>query len=168
MNFLEKDLEEIIYKSDKELLQKKGLPIYGKLLRQLRIGNYGTADIVEVDRSYIDGANSIYPYLKITVYELKKDKIGISAFLQAVRYVKGIKKYIEKRGINSYSLHITLIGKDLDLNSSFCYLPDILNDYCSEFGENFLSNYTYKYGINGLEFNDELNYSLTNEGFKNE
>ncbi len=40
MKFLEKDLEQIIYSADKELLAQRGLEINGTLIRQLRIGNY--------------------------------------------------------------------------------------------------------------------------------
>ena len=48
MNFLEKDLEEIIYNTDKEMLTERGLPYhpFETFKRQLKIGNYGIADLV--------------------------------------------------------------------------------------------------------------------------
>ena len=50
MKFLEKDLEQIIFESGRDSLRERGLSISGKLLRQLRIGNYGIADLVEFVR----------------------------------------------------------------------------------------------------------------------
>ena len=40
MDFLEKDLEDIIYNASNEQLDKRGLRVRGKRFRQLRIGNY--------------------------------------------------------------------------------------------------------------------------------
>jgi len=156
MDFLEKDLEEIIYNANKEELHKRGLFINGKLFRQLRIGNYGIADLVEVER--------LSGQLYITVYELKKDKIGISAFLQGLNYVRGIKSYIEKERGKSISVYfqIVLIGKKIDSNSSFCYLPEFLINFD---GANFLTNYTYSYSVNGIIFKEESEYDLIDKGF---
>lgn len=175
MNFLEKDLEQIIYEADKELLANKGLKISGKLFKQLRIGNYGIADLVSFTRPGLD-LNSPYEDFKfrkgkIQVIELKKDNISISAFMQALRYVKGIKTYLEKKSIeDKYNVEILLIGKNLDLESSFIYLTDFLiseSDYIlddSKF-EVDLNYYTYKYGLNGIEFNQQYGYNLVNKGF---
>lgn len=46
MNFLEKNLEDIIYETNNKYLRERGLFINGIKKRQLRIGNYGIADIV--------------------------------------------------------------------------------------------------------------------------
>ena len=55
-----------------------------------------SGDLITVDKQYcsLNGTRWI-PYLNITVFELKKDKVGISAFFQAIRYCKGIKSYLE-------------------------------------------------------------------------
>lgn len=149
MKFLEKDLEQIIYETDNKILKDKGLNINGKKLRQLRIGNYGIADLITYHR---DGN-----YFDITVYELKKEKIGISAFLQSVRYTKGIKSFLSKRFKDDvwYSINVVLIGKQIDNNGSFCFIPDMTN----------FSFYTYHYEFDGLKFENHRNYVLTNEGF---
>jgi hypothetical protein len=165
MNFLEKDLEEIIYNADKELLAKKGLYVSGILKRQLRIGNYGTADLVSFHRSSHPASKKIDPILTITVYELKKENINVSSFLQALGYTKGIKRYLEKRNFKfEYEFEIVLIGKEIDTKSTFSYLEDIIpcNFY---FATRFLSFYTYSYNIDGIEFNLETDYKLANEGF---
>ncbi len=171
MKFLEKDLEQIIYDANKELLAEKGLYIRGKLLRQLRVGNYGIADLVEFKRPYY------HPYYKRTikgeviVYELKQDKIGISAFLQALGYLKGIKSFFENKGIeDNYHYSITLIGKEIDTASTFIYLTDFLqldiseSDIDSE-SKFTLLNYLYSYDIDGIKFNQIEGYDLLSKGF---
>jgi len=171
MKFLEKDLEQIIYDADKELLAEKGLYINGKLKRQLRIGNYGIADLVEFRRPYY------HPYFnnmikgEIIVYELKQDKIGISAFLQALGYIKGIKTYLEEKGISDkYHYSIKLIGKEIDNNSTFVYLTDFLDlDTCETHidleSKLSLCNYLYSYDFDGIKFKTVSGYNLINKGF---
>ena len=170
MDFLEKDLENIIFTSDKELLNDRGLTIIGKLLRQTRIGNYGIADLIELRRScnessYINNQKFI-PELKIIIYELKQDEININSFLQAIGYMKGIQKYINKHKYNfSFEIfyQIILIGKKMNMNTSFSYLSDLLP--YNQDGNAFLECYTYSYEIDGIHFNYECDYCLTNEGF---
>lgn len=172
MKFLEYDLEEIIYKADVSLLQDRGLNVWGKLLRQKKIGNYGVADLIEYQRPYTDGPNNDLYKGCINVIELKKDKISVSSFLQAVNYLKGIQSYLEKRGVSHmYDYEITLIGSSIDKDSSFVFLTDIINSQCdferlidrsSVFRLNFL---TYSYKIDGLYFDVVSNYDLKNKGF---
>lgn len=178
MTFLEKDLEEIIYESfnkdsGKEL-KARGLPIYGKIKRQLKIGNYGIADLVTFEKDYdyiqeplyqVDDVNNktagvfhtyVEPKPIITIYELKKDKIGISAFLQAIRYAKGIKRYLNKYD-TYFEIRIVLIGKEIDISGSFPYLVDIFEN---------IEFYTYKYEVDGLKFYNINGCYLIEEGFK--
>ncbi len=164
MEFLEKDLETIIFNANKDELEERGLFINGNLKRQLRIGNYGIADLVTFTKPLYVHPVRYHEPMCITVYELKKDKICISAFLQALNYVKGIKSYINKHKGCDYEINyrIILIGKTIDMGSSFIYIPDIMcaNDYsiAVEFK-------TYEYKHNGIWFNDINGYKLTNEGF---
>lgn len=172
MKFLEKDLEEIIYTADRAELRKRGLNIKGKLYRQLRIGNYGIADLVEVDRMprFVDHSGDIpivyeEGMVTITVYELKKENINVSTFLQALGYAKGIKNYIEDFRGKSFrlDLKICLIGSSIDKNSSFSYMPSMVPE--NEFGQ-FLTINTYDYSFDGIKFKEEYFYSLKEEGFK--
>lgn len=168
MKFLECDLEEIIYKSNKDDLSDRGLTVLGKLLRQVRIGNYGVADLIEINRPYIE-----YPFelgikhpLKITIYELKKDKIGVSAFLQSLNYARGVQRYLELRGYDdNYIIEIVLIGKTVDTNGSLCFIPDIFSSQDYQYANN-VSFYTYDYKFDGIQFNEESGYNLKHEGFK--
>ena len=163
MKFLEKDLEEIIWESDNEKLQERGLLISGKKLRQLRIGNYGIADLVTLERSYECFDN--LPYLHITVFELKKEKAGISAFLQAVRYCKGLSTYLEKTKPNlNYKLNIVICAKEIDTNSDYIFLTDLIESESYSIINSVL-NYSFTYDIDGITFKRESNYDLTNKGF---
>jgi len=161
MKFLEKDLEEIVFNSCRFSLEERGLSVPRFKKRQLRIGNYGIADIVGLHVEYdYDGYGSDR-YI-IDVFELKQDKISMSAFLQSVRYAKGISSYLSKRFKLRHSpyIRITLIGKDIDTTSDFIYLPEILES--EKFSVSFL---TYSYEFNGINFKEHNNYSLVNEGF---
>ena len=171
MDFLEKDLEEIIYNADRPDLWDRGLEIEGLIKRQLRIGNYGVADLVSFEKSYFMNGVKVMPFLKITVYELKKDKIGISAFLQAVKYCKGIRTYIERNHPGmKISLNISLVGNDVDTSGSFVFLTDLIQH--SDFesfpcGEIYRVNfYKYSYKIDGLFFETISDYNLTDTGLK--
>jgi hypothetical protein len=163
MKFLEKNLEQIIWESDKQTLRKRGLELNGKLLRQVKIGNYGISDLIcyERPRSICDVKYN--PDGVIRVFELKKDKISVETFLQAVRYVRGIKSYLNFRDskIKNCRFEIVLIGSSIDLDTSFCYLTDFTEDY--NFNVKF---YTYEYGIDGLFFMNKKDFKLKDEGFK--
>lgn len=167
MKFLERELEQIIWESDKTQLENRGLSLYGTLYRQKPIGNYGIADIIQVEKAYSKNK----PYLIIDVLELKQEKIGISAFLQAVRYAKGIQSYLEGRKVKNYILNIKLIGKELDMSGSICFLPDLIdvNNKILNYGKlNSVKFITYEYRLNGLMFKEEKGYKLIKEGFKDE
>lgn len=161
MNFFEKDLENIIWESDNEKLINKGLFISGKKLKQLKIGNYGIADLITVKKLYENG----FPYLDITVFELKKDKAGISAFLQAVRYCKGISSFLFKRkNALRFKLNIVICGKTIDADSDYIYITDLFKS--DDLGViNTVTNYSYDYTIDGIEFTERFGYELTYEGF---
>ena len=170
MKFLESDLEEIIYTTSSEELRKRGLQVYGKRFRQLRIGNYGIADLVTFERLCIEVIDKKGKSLAtqcpcvITVYELKKDKIGISAFLQAVGYARGIHSYLKERRVNfEFKINIVLIGSKIDERSNYVYLSDLL----SQNGDNGLTlkNYTYEYNFDGIKFKVKKDYKLIHEGF---
>lgn len=175
MQFLERDLEDIIFESDRKSLSDRGLRMYGKKLRQVRIGNYGIADLITINRykqndiyfdDYDKNGNPMYkddylPILKISVYELKKDSIGIETFLQAVRYVKGIQRYLKSRSFSfEVIFNIVLIGKSLNQSTSFSYFPEVINS--DDFN---LELYTYDYRIDGLHFESHSGFKLINEGF---
>lgn len=165
MKFLEKNLEQIIFESNKKDLETRGIYIEGKLLRQVKIGNYGIADLVEYSRPYYDEGIERFYKGRIAVYELKQDKVNTSTFLQALGYLKGIRKFLETRGINdNYDYEIVLIGYELDLNDNFCYLTDFIGyQNTSEINDEpkfGFRVYTYDYKIDGIQFKNKSGYSL--------
>lgn len=160
MKFLEKDLEDIIFNTSAYELFKRGLDImeYNIRKRQLKIGNYGIADIVLFNReSFVEE-----PYLHINVIELKKDILNIDSLMQAARYAKGIERYIFHKRKKSIEVKfgITLIGSSLDLNSSFVHLTDVITNNGFD-----LKMYKYTYEFDGIRFHKREDFSLTNEGF---
>ena len=179
MDFLEKDLEQIVYESDKDTLSERGLHLYGKLMRQVKIGNYGIADLICVSRpSHLKAYGTAFDQNKnihfkgtIDVIELKKDRISPSTFFQVLNYVKGIQDYLDSRNLGHlYNYNITMIGRDVDLNSSFSYLGDIFyNDFWMTPLDSFplinINLFTYKYTVEGLTFEEVSGYKLKNKGF---
>jgi hypothetical protein len=59
---------------------------------------------------------------------LKKEEINIFAFLQALRYVKGIKEYVSiKNPKIKTKFGIVLVGKSIDNSGNgFPYLTDLI------------------------------------------
>lgn len=162
MKFLEKNLEDIVFNTPINKIYDRGLKtigLFGLRKRQLKIGNYGVADIATFSRCSLMDENN---YLNITVFELKRDLINIDALLQAVRYLKGIDRYIfykRKKEID-VRYNIVLIGEKLDLDTSFVYLPDFLSK--SDFE---VKMFTYQYDFDGIRFQEHKGFCLTNEGF---
>lgn len=162
MNFLEKDLEEIIFNSNRDQLSERGLIVNGKIKRQLNLGKFGILDLLTIEKEQEGyGSNLVF-----TIYELKKDCIGISAFLQALSYARGIKLYLEKkRRIYHFSIKIVLIGKTIDTKGSFCFIPDLFQSTPPFLHDGQITDinfYTFKYGIEGISFKEENNYLMKN------
>lgn len=168
MRFLERDLEDIIYRTPNVLLRERGLYLRGKKYRQLKIGKYGVADLVCFDKGFRPKDNdpdwpieTAYHSPTITVVELKKDVVNIGALFQSIGYLKGIMRYMDKRyPENNIQYRIVLIGSELQTGNSFPYIFEFMD------GRIGLSGYTYEYDFNGLKF-QQVNHgwSLTNEGF---
>jgi hypothetical protein len=153
MKIYEEQLEDYIfetYTNDPEKLQRQGLSLYGDMSRQMTFGNYGRCDLMMIQPST--------NFALINIVELKKGMICIKAFLQAIRYAKGIQRHYE---INhpeiSISIEITLIGSEIDTSTEMAYISDVLE------GVTF---YTYEFGWDGIQFKPIQDYRLINEGFK--
>lgn len=171
MEFLEKDLEQIIFESDFETLLDRGLNVSGKKYRQLRIGNYGVSDIVTIQRPFYHSGWNQMCKGTITIYELKKNKIDPSTFFQALRYAKGIQSWLEKnkpRLAGKFDYNLVLVGNSY--SGDVCYLSSF---FCAYLGENNLlaepvtsaSCYLYNYKVDGISFEEMTDYKLVNEGF---
>ncbi len=160
MEFLEKNLEDIIFQTTSDDLQQRGLYVRGKRYRQLRIGNYGIADMVTVKKEYLEDTHYPIPVINITVYEFKKNLIDTDTLLQASRYVKGIQRYLDLREkfLNDViNFEIVLVGKTISKGTDFTFLSDFIED---------LRVYTYDYNFDGIKFEKHSDWYLTEEGFK--
>ncbi|MPR36578.1 hypothetical protein [Salmonirosea aquatica] len=160
MDFQEKDLEDMIFRSDADLVRKKGLSSYrhDKVFRQFNLGAYGIPDMVGIT-TYMHNQKMCY---SITVYELKKGAIDADALAQCSRYVSGLISYLKRIGIKyPPSIQMVLIGDSIDLKSNFIYSAQSNYE---------LHLYTYSFGINGLAFKEVCarNYyptSLSERGY---
>ncbi len=146
MNFLEKDLETIIWENY-ERCAEKGLDIdqnfhrFGKKYRQLNLAPYGIADLVFFHYSPAQKAYFVQ------VVELKKGRIDTAAYQQAKRYQTALLALIRKsKGPNDKTpIYFTtiLIGNEVEMSGDFLY---VLNtDYSC-------LAYTYKYDFDGITF----------------
>ena len=101
MDFLEKDLEDIIWDASKtnegrSILSKRGLDIEGKMFRQVSLAEYGRIDLasVQIDPSCIC----------VNIYELKKDFINLDSMIQVAKYGSAVREYIEGKYLTNLSL----------------------------------------------------------------
>lgn len=161
MEFLEKDLEDIIYDAavngeGREQLYERGLDVPGKVLRQVNLGSYGIADLISIYYSNKildleeDGSISKTRYVQITIYELKKDSVNINTLTQALRYKSGIKELIEHRFAKfgdrlKVHINIVLVGKSYDRSNGLSWL---LNELTG------IEIYIYKYSLTGVQFEE--------------
>lgn len=152
LNFLEKDLEDIIFETDNNILKNRGLSIRGYKFRQVNMGLYGVADIININKSYFDtnGLETL-PFLKINIIELKKDAVDINTFFQSIKYARYLQLYFEKRDID-IRIEFTLIGKYIDTKNEFCYLSSVFDN---------VKFYTYKYQHDGIYFHYRCGYQIS-------
>lgn len=148
MNFLEKDLETIIYENYAACYER-GLDIsqIGEYLgetryRQPNLAPYGIADLVNIRYS-----PSEYE-LTIQVIECKKDEINLATYTQAQRYVTAIKAILKAAfGIGENTINIIveliLVGRKFEPGNEFAYIYNA-DTRCQAF--------TYTYAVDGIRF----------------
>lgn len=147
MNFLEKDLEDIIYscvidEDGARLISERGL---GDIVnqqrrqvwkRQLEIDGCGIADIVVFQR------NPYYQdHIHFTVIELKQGVVNKRAVYQCHKYIEGISEYLASRSIKHTSFGY-VIGRSVNI--------DLDKNEVGEIG--YIQPYVYSYALDGLCF----------------
>jgi len=160
MDFLEKNLEQIIYENaitneGRKKLWERGLPMSGKVFRQVPLGSYGRLDLLTVS---VEKSASVWkPWVHITIYELKQGCIGPDALMQAGRYAKAIERYLTHKRYNLLDRQIVyslrLIGSHIEM-SDFCLLCDSLVN---------VELYTYTYDIDGISFTKKEGFCQSDE-----
>lgn len=151
MDFLEKDLEDIIFYADKGELVNRGLfvgsatDVPTHYFRQVKLGNYGVCDLLSI---------SLYgDVYSVTIYELKRKDVNKDTFFQILRYARGV-QHLAKLKNKSVEIDMCMIGRKVDL-SDFVYLPNIFDN---------VYIFTYNYDYDGISFRNEIDYFLKNPG----
>jgi hypothetical protein len=142
MNFLEKDLEDIIYENLYDM-ESRGLTIDSKLLlRQVNLGDYGYADLVGIHYN-----PKIFKTFYIEIFELKKEVIDCTALMQVCRYATAIKQMAHELYGDKINIKVRkiLIGSDIQTKGDFVFLLNSLSD---------TTVYTYEYKFDGIWFNE--------------
>lgn len=149
MRFLEKDLETIIYENydacweyGLDISQIEHYPGHCGRYRQLRLGPYGVADLVNINIEHRERE------VVIQVIECKREVINLDTYKQAKRYVTALMNLLrEKMGLAEedwqISVETVLIGRRVEQNDGFIF---VYNDdpRCKAF--------TYDYSVDGLAF----------------
>jgi len=158
MKFLEKDLEQIIFETENDVLEDRGLFIAGKKLRQVKLGNYGVIDLLTIERCTDDFSDKkIYKKIHVGIYELKLNEINLNALMQSMRYLIGVQEFIKERYSDFlFEYSINLIGSKLDFKNDDCFLLSFINQVNTE--ELCVVFYEYDFDINGMNFNKRTPY----------
>jgi hypothetical protein len=146
MAFLEKNLEGIIYdayqeKEGRDQLRRLGLNIGNEsfIFRQVDLELYGRLDLITISTQF----------KRITIYELKKEKIDLGSLVQAAKYKTGIINFIKyEKGLNisDFTFRIFLIGRTMCENDWLHLFNGTLND---------ITIYTYNYSLYGISFDEQ-------------
>lgn len=171
MKLQKKDLERIIYETPNDLLNRRGLDIGGVKRQHIKIGNYGTADIVSYEKHGFIGNI-------INLYELNSETISISSMLRASKCMLGIKRYMASRygsdielerkrlnnnkSIGEFVMMINIIAPKIVSDSDMIHLTSLLNDH----SRIHIVLYTYEYNIDGIMFHKMYSdFYKKNDGF---
>lgn len=131
MKILEKELEDAIYDATDEQLQQHGLSdVVGTgIIRRFRQTNLGSeagrSDLIFVTRQHF--SHKCGSVMRINIIELKREKFGIEALLQAIRYAYAVQSYMLYRKFKQYDIRITVIGEAFEENNNFMFIPHIIN-----------------------------------------
>lgn len=150
MEVLEKDIEDVVWyliNNDRSKLSEIGFPnVYRHPLRQVRLGEYGVADLISWDyiSDVTEGVRTRAIYIQII--EFKRDVIGPAALMQSHRYETAIRGIIDSLSIayDQLKFHHVLVGSGIDFSGDFPFL------YNSSYSTTIVK-YTLDI-INGLQF----------------
>ena len=127
----EKELEDYLFSLK---INRNPLLVDGKCFRQVNLGGYGIIDLLYIDikSECAPPEYPQYPYVTITVVELKKGSIDFSSLGQICRYKRGLERFLSQQINKRY--HITsrikvegvLVGSDY-ANGDICYTIDQIN-----------------------------------------
>lgn len=147
MQFLEKDLEEILSTASQSAIVNRGLDCFDheQLFRQFSLGDYGRMDLL--------GISHYKNRVDVTIYELKQNDVNTAALHQALGYMKALQKMEPFFGNLTVFYTIVLIGRCVDLKDNLCFLPEIARG---------VKIYTYDYQFDGIHF-EQPKFYFTNK-----
>lgn len=146
MDFLEKDLEDLIYQTPIDNLKERGYrreSLLTHVIRQPNLGHYGKPDLVEFGWHWFSDPGMHRAFIRIV--ELKKGAIGLKACVQGARYRVGLMHWIREMKPfieDDSSIEVLMIGRELDLSDNVFLMAEL---------EHF-EFMTYSYDIDGLRF----------------
>lgn len=145
MQFLEKDLEAIIWESPVEC-EARGLDILqmqvfdkGRRYRQMQLGPYGIADLINI--YYNPFGKTVW----VQVIECKRGKVNGETYLQAKRYAVAVQSLLFETDFIGCTVYLStvLVGDSVDTTGPLAYA--IAEDpHCH--------TYTYSYAVDGIRF----------------
>lgn len=143
MEISEKELEDMICLKNAETLLDRGLGTFqhDHLLRQFNLGCYGIADLIGISATTDRGPLELF----VTIYELKKDEIGMSALGQICRYKRAMEEYFYEELECEIEVSMVLIGSKIESSSNFVYTASEIE---------LLTVYTYDISLTGVQFNE--------------
>jgi hypothetical protein len=133
------------------------LPGGGQLFRQVKVSTYGIIDLITVE---IEAGVKV-PNICVTIYELKKGKIDLTAVGQISRYKTAVERFLDAsvrngRGekIYDYTVFGVLVG-DGYANGDVCFVVD---------NADWLCFYEYELSLKGgIGFNHDEGWKNTDE-----
>ena len=160
MKILEKELEDAIYDATDKQLCQHGLSdiVEEGILRRFRQTNLGEeagrSDLIFVTRKHFSNNMRHDSLLRINIIELKREKFGCEALLQAIRYAYAIQSYMSHRKFKQYDIKVIVIGEAFEETNNFMFLPHVINRKPQYgFGEiNEISVYSFGFAIGGFNF----------------
>lgn len=156
MNFIEKDLEDIIYNTTQSQIRGRGLDclLHDSLYRQVSLSGYGRADLIGVSYSKKNGG--MKRRFEITIYECKQDKVDVNTLMQAAGYLGAASDIVETINKNvdltntEFIYKIVLIGKSICTSTNLCFLAQCIPN---------ISVYLYRYEFDGIFFDKIRGYA---------
>lgn len=140
MDFLEKDLESILYYAPQLKIKERGLScfVYDTIFRQVSLGAYGISDLITV--KYVN------KFVYINIYELKNKVLSAAVFWQILKYIKGVNHFLSNFNLSNHNIIVRgiMIGRTIDAAGEFCFLPTLNSN---------IHIYTYDYNYDGILFN---------------
>lgn len=144
MNFLEKNLESIIF-NEPDYCRARGLdlePYEFRTYRQMSLAPFGIPDLIQIGSDPYDNE------IRVRIIECKRNVIDLTTYAQAARYQTALVRILGCCSSN-YSFEKVLIGQRIDPKNDFWHVVNT-DPRCRA--------YTYQYLADGIHFKSYYSY----------